>query len=168
MKILSEVRKVYWFTSDQIKKKKKKNEIKHLIPTWHMKFDNNRCYLYVSVATHGPGIKIHVIWSQVNSSNTGVNAPRHFQDEFEIPSLRLHSELVWAGSENLSFQQSVHTCPGPCWRTAYSTDFLCETKRRQNRVHTGPTIEQLTALSLDSLRQRNLKPLSVPVCLFCV
>lgn len=75
------------------------------------------------------GINIDLEWSNHKWTvlGSGGNTTKMHWDHFQR----------WSEMHMTTFcQQCVHTCPGPRWRSTYSTDILCET-RRQSHNHTA-------------------------------
>ena len=65
-----------------------------------------------------PGSSNHK-WTALS---TGVNTLKMHWGRIDVRSLRPHSEVVWATYDHILLAVCTRMCPGPHWRTAYSTD----------------------------------------------
>lgn len=55
----------------------------------------------------------------------GWTHPRHTESTFQIRSLSLYLEKVWATCGHILLAGWMQTCPGPHWGTKYSIDIFC-------------------------------------------
>ena len=89
-----------------------------------------------------PGLCPDLVWpfilsDQITNAQQVWMARRGIEDTFEIESLRPRSELVWAACDCIVSTLCTQMCPGPNWRTTYSTDVLCRGEEAGETTKTG-------------------------------